>query len=220
MVNDQAVIYHLVNSIQPIRRLADFVAPAHSEIVDVGAHSGLFAAFASDRAPAARITVIEPDPNLEPAIRANLRRHRDWRLIGKAATNRDGTARFFRNEVSTQTSSLLPEAVKPFGGATSELDVEVVRLDTLLADLAHIDVLKVDVQGAEGLVVEGARQILRRVQTLLIEITVLDELAESLIESLTAEFGPPERVNVVAGGADFAFRRRNEQGSEERSHPT
>ena len=69
MVNDQAVIYHLVNSIQPIRRLADFVAPAHTEIVDVGAHSGLFAAFASDRAPAARITVIEPDPNLAPVIR-------------------------------------------------------------------------------------------------------------------------------------------------------
>jgi FkbM family methyltransferase len=220
MVNDQALVYHLMNSIQPIRRLADYVVPVHTEIVDVGAHCGLFAAFAADRAPAAHITIIEPDPKLAPIIRANLRNHRAWRLIGKAATNRDGTARFFRNELSTQTSSLLPEAVKPFGGATSELEVEVVRLDTLLAGLARIDVLKVDVQGAEGLVVEGARQILPRVQTLLIEITVLDQSAERLIESLTTEFGPPEQVNVVAGGADFAFRRSDQQGSEEHRHPT
>ena len=36
MVNDQAVVYHLVNSVRPIRRLADYVAPGHTEIVDVG----------------------------------------------------------------------------------------------------------------------------------------------------------------------------------------
>ena len=55
-----------------------------------------------------------------------------------------------------------------------------MRLDTVLADLPRIDVLKVDVQGAEGLVIDGARQILPRVQTLLIEITVLDEIGRRL----------------------------------------
>jgi FkbM family methyltransferase len=207
MANDSAAMYHITNSIEPLQRLAAYVRPTDTEIIDVGGHSGLFAAFAAERAPGARITILEPDPDLAPVIRANLARRGRYRLVQQAAGERVGRARFFRNANSTQTSSLLAEAVTPFGGATSEFAVELTTLDALLKDIPHIDVLKIDVQGTEALVLSGARQVLERVRTLLIEVTVLDRAADDLLTPLTALFGSPERVNDVAGGADFAFVR-------------
>jgi FkbM family methyltransferase len=53
-----------------------------------------------------------------------------------------------------------------------EIDVEADTLDNIVdeAGLDSIDFIKIDVEGAEGLVVKGAERTLRKARALLIEI--------------------------------------------------
>jgi FkbM family methyltransferase len=208
MPRDAATIHHLTSSITSLRRLASYVDSGDTRIVDVGAHSGLFATFAAERAPAARVTVVEPDPSLAPVIQQNLIHHSNWELVQKAVAAKTGRIRFFRNSASTQTSSLLISALGGLGGPVTEVEVDATTLDDLLCDDEHIDVLKIDVQGAEHLVLRGASNSLKRVRTLLIEVSLLDPEAGEVLMTLRQEFGDPERVNPVFVGADLAYRRR------------
>jgi FkbM family methyltransferase len=203
---DSSTVYALLNSLERLRRLAGFVEPTDQVVIDVGAHSGLFSAFAAERAPGAKFILIEPDRELEPTIRANLRQRANWQLVQKAVAEHSGRRSFFRNPTSTQTSSLFVQAASEFG-ATVEETVDTVSLDDLCAEIESIDVLKVDVQGAEGLAVQGATLTLPKVRTLLIEITLLDPQPELVLTALRAQFPHVERVNAVYMGADLAFRR-------------
>ncbi len=208
IARDSSTVYALLTSLERLRRLASYVEPTDQVVIDVGAHSGLFSAFAAERAPTAEIVVIEPDKELEPTIRANLRTHARWQLVQKAVADRSGTRPFFRNAASTQTSSLFREATSGFGPTIEELEIETITLDDLCAGFSNIDVLKIDVQGAEGMVVQGAALTLPRVRTVLIEVSMLDPEPESVLAALRAQgFGRIERVNAVYMGADLAFRR-------------
>jgi FkbM family methyltransferase len=204
---DQSTTYHLLHNIEPLRRLAAFVRAEDQTIVDVGAHSGLFSAFALDRAPTARLIVVEPDPSLGAAIELNLRHSANWRLVEKAIGASAGRANFHRSRASTQTSSLLRGAVEPYGRDIDSFEVDVTTLDDLLGSVPRVDVLKVDVQGAESLVIRGGEKSLARVRTLLVEVSLLGPDSGALLQMLQAEFGQPARVNVVAGGADLVYER-------------
>lgn len=51
-----------------------------------------------------------------------------------------------------------------------EIDTQVIPLDELLADVREVSVLKVDVQGAEWAVLSGAVGVLRRTQSVILEV--------------------------------------------------
>lgn len=199
MPNDGSLIYHLNNSVEKMRRLASYVEPADKVIVDIGAHAGLFSAFAKERAPDARIVAVEADPYLRPLIERNFPH---GERIFKAVTDSPGRVSFFRSSSSTQTSSLLKEVVE---GKTDSLMVEATTIDELCVDLQCVDVLKIDVQGAELLVLEGGKNTLPNVRTLLIEVSFMDPKPERVLSLLRDEFGAPEVVNPVAYGADLAY---------------
>jgi FkbM family methyltransferase len=208
MPNDRSTSHHLLESTAKLRELASYVRPSDRVIVDVGAHAGLFATFAKERAPAARVICIEPDASLEPLIAANLAAFRDWEVITAAAVDKPGIVTFYRSAVATQESSIHRAAVERFHRGPDPLQVRGVTLDDVCADHAMVDVLKVDVQGAESLVLAGAAETMRKTRTVLIEVTFLDPDPVSVLAKLQSEFGPWETVNVVVSGADLAFERR------------
>ena len=115
---------------------------------------------------------------------------------------------FFRNPHSLQTSSLVREAVQEFASDFELVTMVTTTIDDILDGVQDVDVLKVDVQGAEAAALHGAHKSLRRVRTLLVEISLLGAEAPELMVELELEYGRPERVNLVAGGADLAYERR------------
>lgn len=206
--NDSSAGYHLTESLPKLRRLAEYVAPSARAVVDVGAHCGLFAAFAKERSPEAAVICVEADPQLVPRIEQNLARFNNWTVACAAATDVDGgRVPFYRSARSTQTSSLLRRAVEVFDTAPEVLDVPTATLDMLCVDMPVIDVLKIDVQGAELGVLEGAAATLSRTRTLLIEASLLDDDVHVLLTRLRDDFGPPAFVNPVYAGADLAYQR-------------
>jgi len=200
---------HLLG-VNSLLRLADYVRGDDTVIVDAGAHSGLFSALVKRRNPTCRLIAIEANPQLHSVIRANLRPYSNWELIPKVLSDGTEPTTFFVNPDATQTSALSKESAETFGLQSSErITVESTTIDSLAAqlELNRIDVLKLDIQGAEALALKGASRLLPRIGKLLIEVSFLDESPEDLLVSLREEFGSPIVVQPVAGGADLLYSR-------------
>lgn len=203
MPNGLSARYHLLESIAKLRRLSEFVRHDDRVIVDIGAHSGLFTAFALERAPGAKAICVEPLIELAPMIQSNLAPFSHWELVSAAVSDEQGPTAFYRAK-SSQESSLVPSTIR---SASEEISVQTITLDELCRDLGQIDVMKVDVQGAEHLVLGGGAASIPRVRTLLIEVSLVDPEPHRVLADLVSEFGPWRFVNPVYGGADLAFER-------------
>jgi len=144
---------------------------------DVGAHFGYHSlGFA---ALGAQVVAFEPNPHNAARLRANLARNP--RLAGRvrvrpeALANIDGPIQFVQSADLAETSSgsHLADAVAPAPDFIYEnferVPVTGARADTLLASgEAPPAVMKIDVEGAEQLVLEGARGLLLRHKPLLL----------------------------------------------------
>lgn len=148
---------------------------------DVGAHIGYHSlCFAALAGPRGRVVSFEPNPFNAARLRQHLERNADLAarvtLETCALSDSDGVASFeFSPEIDDGTSSgsHLSDAMAP-GEAWEyahfkKTDVKTARADTLLAEgrLPAPGVMKVDVEGAEQLVLEGARELLRTARPLL-----------------------------------------------------
>lgn len=144
---------------------------------DVGAHFGYHSlGFA---ALGAQVVAFEPNPHNAARLRANLERNpllgARVRVRTEALSNADGPIQFVQSADLAETSSgsHLAGAVVPLAEFVYEqferVSVTGVRADTLLAaGEAPPAVMKIDVEGAEQLVLEGARELLLRHKPLLL----------------------------------------------------
>jgi FkbM family methyltransferase len=206
---DSDVAKHIIESTPKLRRLAEIVTPEDRVVIDVGAHSGLFATFAKERNPGALVVAVEPDPSMRSVIEKNLEPHAGWRFLQRAVSDRGGKSSFYRNLDATQTSSLFEDSARAFPGDIERVDVEVTTLDEIVQELAvdRVDVLKLDVQGAERMVLAGADATLSALRKLIVEVTFLDPDPVELLTFLREKFGVPQTLNAVYMGADLLYRR-------------
>jgi FkbM family methyltransferase len=124
---------------------------------DIGGHAGFFAMLASVLVgPRGHVVVFEPFPVNIHFLKEHVRINRcgNVRIIEAAVAERAGV-QFFEKAKDTYTGCLSS------GGA---IKVNVVSLDDLVmaGEIKPPDYLKIDVEGAEFLVLSGARQILSK----------------------------------------------------------
>lgn len=123
-------------------------------IVDLGANTGISVRFLRALFPSAEIVAAEPDPINFKRLEANTAGDEFTRLVQAAVGLERGRARFFQ-EKEGWASSLEP---RPGGRA---VDVDLITVPDLLASAGarQVDLLKVDIEGAEWpLLEEGALQ--------------------------------------------------------------
>lgn len=144
-------------------------------VVDIGANHGLFSAGVLAVAPQARITAVEPHPAARAQLTERFGPLPNVEILDVAVAATSGTATFHL-AIKDELSSL--RAVSPerlgddyWGWAPAgELKVRTVTLDELVGDRT-VDVLKVDVQGAERDVLLGGEATLARARSVLLEMT-------------------------------------------------
>jgi FkbM family methyltransferase len=151
--------------------LDDLIEPGQT-LIDVGAHIGYHAIrFAQATGPAGKVVAYEPERSLNTLLEANIVRNGvdAWTTAEALAVSALSSAgKLWRNGDNTGGASLSAECVD---AVSSAAEVSVVSLDDEAADDRYdsrrIDVVKIDVQGYEAKVVEGAVNLIERDQPFL-----------------------------------------------------
>lgn len=144
---------------------------------DVGAHFGYHSlAFAS---LGGRVMSFEPNPQNAARCKLNLDKNPALnsriRLRNEALSDRDGVVEFIQSDdlSGPSSGSHLSGATKPLADSVyrhfQKVRVPGRRADSLIAEGEDAPtVMKIDVEGAELLVLEGARELLQRKKPLLL----------------------------------------------------
>lgn len=147
-------------------------------VIDVGANVGQFSVAASKIFPEALIHSFEPQPECVERLKQNTRSLNNVTVYPLALGNVEGEALFQLN-THTHSSSFLPLAAAhrdafPDAREIQKIPVKVTLLDGVLADtdLPSPVMLKLDVQGYEPWVLEGASRTLERVDYVILEASL------------------------------------------------
>ncbi len=149
-------------------------------VIDIGANTGQFAKELLKAGFTGKVLSLEPLTEAHERLASNSRRWRNW-IIGPAVAigSSNQQAEFYISE-NRVSSSLLPVlethvSAAPESTTIATAAVTVRRLDELLADMDFSDddlFLKIDTQGTERDVLEGASNILSRVVGLKVEMSL------------------------------------------------
>jgi FkbM family methyltransferase len=150
--------WHFLQGIGKEDVTADYIKPLlrpGSTFVDVGANVGYFTLLASTLG--ARVVAYEPTPSVFARLRENvdLNGFQQAQLVNAAVMDKPGT-------LSLHLSGDDPEANSLFGDGPQSVRVPAVSLDEDLAarGIEHVDLLKIDAEGAEAFVLDGATRLL------------------------------------------------------------
>lgn len=161
------------NGTDPLADMRRLLPREPLTIFDVGANVGQTALRFRAWAPDATIHAFEPSPAVYERLAA-LPGVQAWN-VGVGATSGRGA---LHENTNSELSSFLPIAHQRWGSPSGEREVDVVSLDDFCTEhgIETVDVLKVDVQGHELAVFQGAAGLLSegRVRVIYTEVLCSD----------------------------------------------
>jgi len=179
-----------------IRRLYDFKtdAPPEGIMVDIGANIGAVTQFFSLASPTLQIHAYEPNPAAFEVLRQNIEDNRLGARVTafSEAVGREAGDLSLWVDVNTTLSTAYMESSPGEGGR--KIKVPMISLDEVwrrLSSHGRIWLLKVDTEGAEGDILEGASKI------------ALDAVQNAIIEY---------HDNIVPGVSDRCYRVLGDSG--------
>jgi FkbM family methyltransferase len=160
-------------------------------VLDIGANVGYYSLLAARLVgPSGTVYAFEPERSNFQLLAQNisLNRYNNVVPIEKAVSNTCGRTELFLDHENFGGHSFKRDYVT-VPGQSKPVIVETVTLDDFLRNThdMHVDVVKIDVQGAEGLAFGGARQML----ALNPRLTIFTEFSPYALENLHT---PPEEV--------------------------
>lgn len=131
-------------------------------VVDGGANVGYFTLLCAKLVgEEGRVYAFEPEPRNFGLLQRSVERNRAGNVVltQRALSNRRGTEKLYLDRSNFGEPSLRQSNVTEPAGA---IDVETLSLDEFLASQTdpRVDLIKLDTQGAEGLVLAGATRLL------------------------------------------------------------
>lgn len=138
-----------------------------NHVIDVGVAFGTPDLY--ERCPGAKLELFEPSPQFYDGLEAGIMRQRDCRLHKVALGAESGEATFHLS--GPASASLLGTQDKP-GRTFPTMQVPVRRLDEVLtaADLVRPVILKIDTEGYELAVLQGAEGLLPSIDAVILEL--------------------------------------------------
>jgi FkbM family methyltransferase len=167
------------------------------QIIDVGANAGVFTHLVLNINPSARITAVEPQPELARLIEDYARRcGRNIQCKAVACSDHDGQATLFLANAGDVRASLDPT----FAAHKQEIKVPVTTVDAIAPE-GEIFLLKIDAEGHDIEVLKGATAVLIRTRFVMIECHTEETLAQAkiILKGMHCE---------MVGAHDFLFYRK------------
>lgn len=137
-------------------------------VIDCGANIGMSVFFIKYLYPSAHITAFEPNPSAFELLKLNIERNQlqHVELINKAVSNDKKPIDFFVNE----DKGTLLGSVRSDRGGNTKISIETVLLSDYIGQ--ECDLIKIDVEGAEWLILEDLKQneqMLKNVKQFILE---------------------------------------------------
>ena len=146
-------------------------------IFDCGANIGISCLFFKEEYPQAIIHAFEPDPTIFKVLSENLQRNQitDVQLYNAAVWKKEETLEF---------SSEGADGGALATGGTQTVKVKAIRLKDKIEAVGEIDLLKIDVEGAEVEVMRDCADALGKVQNIFVEYHSFNDQPQHLNEIL------------------------------------
>jgi FkbM family methyltransferase len=165
--------------LQTLASLKSMLPQRPRVLIDVGAHRGQFSAAAHAVFDFQRIFCYEPNVDLHAELRTAIGTNK-LQLFETAVSNRCGQTSFYVHSDSTMSSTVVaapavlsdlfphddPGAIQARQASTCTLDAALAGMHLTPQDAA---LLKIDTQGNELQVLQGASEVLQRVASCLVE---------------------------------------------------
>lgn len=158
-------------SVPAALRQARKVGLSVATIIDVGAAKGDFARQAHQVFPSARLVMVEPLSEFAASLGQIAKELPDTLLINALAADEEKSCRFNVHPDLVGSSLLIEGEKTDVNGVPRDLDA--ITLDQICTRYALTGpfLLKIDVQGAEMLVLRGSRQLLKQCEYLILELS-------------------------------------------------
>jgi len=134
-----------------------------SNCIDIGCYRGEILRHMVRLAPYGRIFAVEPCPYHHKFLIKNLPKVQFFQL---ALGNESGYATFHFNPNHPARSGLKME--KDGGDQVEEIRIRVEKLDNLIPEDLKIDLIKIDVEGAEYAVISGGRNLIKQSRPIIV----------------------------------------------------
>ncbi|MFP5206109.1 MAG: FkbM family methyltransferase [Acidobacteriota bacterium] len=132
-------------------------------VFDIGANSGLFTLLACAVNSQTKVVAFEPAPEVRRQLQSLVRENgfEDRCIVRpEAASNVNGNALLHIPNESWTSSSLNPAGFHGLAG--TPVEVRTATVDSIASDYPSVDLMKIDVEGFEDVVLEGARETVAR----------------------------------------------------------
>ena len=205
--------------------------PAFHTIIDAGANVGQFALTAAQRFPMAEIHCFEPVPDVYEILKSNVKRTPKIHTYNCAVGDINGKIQFYRNDYTPASSIMVIQGDQEDHNRTNceakrtkIIEVDIFRLDDLGStfgiNIKQPALLKLDVQGYEKKVLQGADKILECINYIVLEAAfvklyenqpLFDELHQMLYGidfELVAPLDINEGINHSIVERDVLYRRK------------
>jgi FkbM family methyltransferase len=128
---------------------------------DIGANTGLYAVTFAQRFPKSRVCAFEPVPQVYEELKANTAGIKNVSIYDFGFSDQPGLVDFHFSSVDIGATSLAPLEEDRFG-PVKVITRSVTNLDNWCAATRplRLDIIKCDVEGAELLVFQGAKETL------------------------------------------------------------
>jgi len=151
--------------------------------LDIGASYGYFSVLLNQNFK--KVIAIEPHPKIMNFLRRNTRHLNNVLCLKVAVSNKNGFLPLFLSKINVGGHSLTPSTVDSeiretsFPEGTKQwIYVKTVTLNSLLRNYEYVDLIKLDVEGAEWYVLEGAENVVNKIKCWIVELHDLNRQKE------------------------------------------
>lgn len=211
--NNGGLFLYVCGSYEPNElAFVDRVLRPGMTFIDIGANEGLYTLFAARRVGSSgHVIAVEPSSRERAILQANLARNRvdNVMVVPNALADKPGTAELKIAPTSHGGHNTLGQFVYEGDLAVARENVDVETLDGLVERLgiAQVDVVKVDIEGAELKLLLGGRNLLSRQRPIL--------LVEANDEALKRQGASAEALVDLLLSLDYQIQVFNESGMTE-----
>jgi FkbM family methyltransferase len=165
------------------------------QIVDCGAHVGMFSVLGYRFFPSAKFILFEPNPNNVTMLRENIKRNRlNFEIVNAAVSNEDGEVRFIPE---TSFGGYISDDQRP---VSKSIQVKAVNLGDVIRRLHAASLLvKLDIEGAEE-------------KALPASVPYLPQRTAIFMETHSANLSNTAELLRASGFSVFCTRPRGEYG--------